>query len=85
MKSELILTRKVAELKYPLLAAATQRSSSAFNGVVVLFTDSLMGVVVKGNASIPLGFNNEGKAWVPVTNSLYWDILPTGSQVVLTQ
>lgn len=81
MKTELhIPTDEQAEITYPVLAKS--RNST----LVVLFTADETGVVVRDldhDRQYKIGHTSDG--WISVKNSKNWQILPAGTQLIITQ
>lgn len=76
VKSQTVITAG-STMSFPLLAK--WRTS----GLVVLFTSRKEGTAVAGSALSLLGDFSD--SWESCTNTEKWEILPKGSQVILTQ
>lgn len=88
MKSELKQPKvkaKVNEIVFPVLArfkcgAGTPRTIDQEK--IVMFTGLTEGVCVWGRYENSVGGNH--KNWIPVSDEQYWEILPSGVKVVLS-
>lgn len=81
MKSEIHTPDPVSQFTFPLLARIKSTSSLAV-GTVVLFTSPNCGTVVHSTCAWNIG-SYRGD-WVALSSTTHWEILPTGTQVVIT-
>ena len=77
MKSELKETKLKPTPLFPALYKSVR------HGSVILFSDPTSGVVVKQSEHLALGEFSD--YYIDCTNTEYWQRLPSGSQVILTQ
>jgi len=84
MKSEMILSGQKTEYQFPLLARSTAPAES--EQFCVLFTSEKKGTVIhRGVSAIysRMGYFCEG--WISCFDTSYWEVLPPGSTITLTQ
>jgi hypothetical protein len=77
MKSELKEIKSQNTPKFPALY------ESVVCGAIALFTEDCVGTVVKESKYLELGYHDE--YFINCTAPEYWQRLPSGSQVILTQ
>jgi hypothetical protein len=79
MKSELIQPKPaIAKHMFPILARLKRHPS-----LIVMFMDFQVGTVMREGNGFPLGMHHD--KWTSLDEEETWEILPTGSQVILTQ